>query len=361
MDHTKWIKEGKLKFFVASEKDIPDLIAFIQDNFFSYEPIMRNIGVMEGKGTLDRYLRKEMCKRHVTDLILKSQTTPACIVARSTIDDSILGCRMGEIVNRKQARSKCDQPFTCILPFVSFLPIPLKSNHLMNMKRLFKDLKYSQIDAFRELKDSDKIYFAANVCVSAKSRGLGLGSELVRRGYSIAKQSGCDYTYILASSMYSQNKFHKLGNCQILHQAKYKDYRFDKHGRPFLINTKEHKVIQVVAIHHLKESSYCYETAAKPTRALNHCKNNFIREEVKENKRNDDKMKFEDKEMRKSIEQLEIEKTFLSLKVENLEKELRKVRKNIMDKNATILQLLEDFSKFTEENECLQNVSLHHS
>ena len=65
--------------------------------------------------------------------------------------------------------------------------------------------------------------------------------------------------------------------------------------------------------------------------------------------------------MRKSMEQLEIEKTFLSLKVENLEKELRKMRKNIMDKNETILQLLEDFSKFTEENERYEFITRHHS
>ena len=115
-------------------------------------------------------------------------------------------------------------------------------------------MKYGQKYAFSDLKDANKIYFAANVCVSATGRGLGLGSELVRRGYKIAKQNGCDYTYILASSMYSQNKFHKLGNCQILRQARYKDYRFDKYGRPFLNNTKEHKVIQVVAIHHLKDT-----------------------------------------------------------------------------------------------------------
>ena len=86
-------------------------------------------------------------------------------------------------------------------------------------------MKYGQKYAFSDLKDANKIYFAANVCVSATGRGLGLGSELVRRGYKIAKQNGCDYTYILASSMYSQNKLHKLGNCQILHQARYKDYR----------------------------------------------------------------------------------------------------------------------------------------
>ena len=256
MDHKKWISEGKYKFYIASERDIPDLVAFVQNNFLDYEPIMRNIGIMEGTSILDRYLRIEMCKRLVTDLIIHAGGTPSCVVARSTVDDSILGCRMGKVVSRKEARNKSEPHLSCVGNLLSYLPIPLKSNHMLNMKRLYKDLKYGQAYAFKELKDANKIYFASNVCVSAKSRGLGLGSELVRRGYTIAKQYGCDYTYILASSMYSQHKFHKLGNCQILHQVRYKDYRFDKHGRPFLINTNEHKVIQVVAIRHLKDSMY---------------------------------------------------------------------------------------------------------
>ena len=106
MDHKKWISEGKYKFYIASERDIPDLIAFVQNNFLDYEPIMRNIGIMAGTNILDRYLRIEICKRLVTDFITHAGSTPSCVVARSTIDDSILGCRMGKVVSRKEAKNK---------------------------------------------------------------------------------------------------------------------------------------------------------------------------------------------------------------------------------------------------------------
>ena len=73
---------------------------------------------------------------------------------------------------------------------------------------------------------------------------------LIKRGYEIAKKAGCGYTYILASSIYSQKIFHKLGNCKVLHEVEYEDYKYDKRGRPFLVDPREHKVIQVLAINH---------------------------------------------------------------------------------------------------------------
>ena len=115
------------------------------------------------------------------------------------------------------------------------------------------DLNYGKPQAFEELKDADQIYFAANVCVSDKARGCGLGTELVKRGYDIAKKTGCGYTYIFATSMYSQKIFHKLGNLQVLHEVKYEDYKYDKKARPFLIDPREHEVMQILAIRHPNE------------------------------------------------------------------------------------------------------------
>ena len=124
---------------------------------------------------------------------------------------------------------------------------------MTNVLQHFIDLSYSKCNAFDELKDTDMIYFAAIVCVSSKARGLGLGTELVKRGYDIAKKPACGYTYILASSMYSQKIFHNLGDCNVLHEIKYEDYKYDKKRRPFLIDPREHTVIQILAISHLRK------------------------------------------------------------------------------------------------------------
>ena len=250
MDDDQWIKEKKLKFSMATEKDVQDVIKFLHENFYPDEPVQRNIKVMEGSGWLDTYLRDLCDNAMATQPITKVEITPACIVARSTEDDYIVGVRMGEIVSRKNVKDEPLPPIMWIGNLPSFIPIPKKLIDMTNVIQHFNDLKYSKCNAFEDLKDTDMIYFAANVCVSSKARGLGLGTELIKRGYEIAKNAGCGYTYILASSIYSQKIFHKLGNCKVLHEVKYEDYKYDKRGRPFLVDPREHKVIQVLAITH---------------------------------------------------------------------------------------------------------------
>ena len=252
MEDEKWISEKKIKFSMATEKDVQDVIKFLHENFYPDEPVTRNTKVMEGSGWLDTYYRDLCDKVMATQPITKVEITPACIVARSTIDDSLVGVRMGEIVSRKNVKDEPLPPIMWIGNLPSFIPVPKKLIDMTNLLQHWLDLKYSKCNAFEELKDTDMIYFAANVCVSSKARGLGLGTELVKRGYEIAKNSGCGYTYILASSIYSQRIFHKLGDCNVLHEGKYEDYKYDKRGRPFLIEPREHKVIQVLAIKHLK-------------------------------------------------------------------------------------------------------------
>ena len=250
MDDEKWLSEKKIRFEMAEEKDVPDVIKFLHENFYPDEPVQRNIKVMEGSGWLDNYLRDLCDKAMATQPITKVEITPACILARSTEDGSIVGVRMGEIVTRKNVKDEPLPPIMWIGNLPSFIPIPKKLIDMTNVIQHFIDLSYSKCKAFEELKDTDMIYFAANVCVSGKARGMRLGTELVKRGYELAKKAGCGYTYILASSIYSQKIFHNLGDCQVLHEVKYEDYKYDKRGRPFLIDPREHKVIQVLAISH---------------------------------------------------------------------------------------------------------------
>ena len=250
MDDDTWITEKKIKFSLASTDDIPELIPFIKENFLPDEPVLRNVKTLEGNGWIDEFFLKTILDLMVTKPVSNVEIAPASIVARSTLDNSIVGCRIGEIESRRNVKRVTLPPILWIGSLPAFLPIPKKLIDMSNVIQHLIDLNYGKNEAFEELKDIDKIYFAANVCVSNKARGCGLGTELVKRGYEIAKNEGCGYTYILASSLYSQKIFHKLGNLQVLHEIKFEDYKYDKKGRPFLIDPREHEVIQVLAIRH---------------------------------------------------------------------------------------------------------------
>ena len=101
MDDEKWIVEKKIKFSTASENDIPELIQFIHNYFLPDEPINRNIKTAEGERWLDCYIRNIVDDTFIRNPILNVEIAPACTIARSTLDNSILGCRMGEIVSRQ--------------------------------------------------------------------------------------------------------------------------------------------------------------------------------------------------------------------------------------------------------------------
>ena len=250
MDEQKWMEERKIKFSMASEKDIPELRKFIQESFLPDEPVSRNTKVMLGDGRVDLWYRNEMTKYLVDIPISKIEIAPASIIARSTEDNSIMACRMGQMVSRVNGKDEPLPPIGWLGGLPLWIPIPKKIIDMVNNLKLFEDTNYGKLAAFTDLKDAERIYFAANICVASKARGLGLGSELVKRGYDIAKKHGCQYTYILASSLYSQIIFHKLGNCSVLHEVKYEDYKYDKRGREYIIDPREHKVAQVLAISH---------------------------------------------------------------------------------------------------------------
>ena len=253
MDDNYWKTEKNIIFCTASENDIPELVTFIHENFLPHEPTNRMIKTVNGNTWLDKYLRDYLILTFIKNPIINFDTTPGCMVARSTIDNSILGCRMGEIVIRGNERDDKIPPIMWIRNLPSCLPIPKKLIDTLNLVQLMRDLRYGKQYAFEELVDTNMIYIALKVCVSPKARGLGLGSELIRRGYEMAKSTGCGYTYVLASSLYSQMIFHRLGNCQVLQEAKYEEYKYDKKGRPFLDDAQEHIVLQVLAIRHLDD------------------------------------------------------------------------------------------------------------
>ena len=248
----RWATECCIEFSLATLDDINELKEFMLCNFYPDEPMSRCLGVAKGNGLIDKYVRYLLNKILIVDPIQKNNTNiPCSIIGRSTENNCIVGCRIGAIYSKQDDLPSvaCVSNWLGELPL--FLEVPRKFIDFVNQQSLFADLHYSKQDAFNELIESGNlIYFAECLVVSSTTRGIGLGAELLKRGYKLAKDAGCRYTYVLATSMYSQNIFHKLGNVKVLHEVKYEDYKYDKRGRAFLLDTGVHKVIQVLAIDH---------------------------------------------------------------------------------------------------------------
>ena len=247
-DNDRWSQSG-IKFTIASTEDVDEIKLFILENFYPDEPIARSIGVSRGDGWVDRFGRYLMNKDLVVDPIQQNTVTiPCSIIARSTEDNSIVGVRMGAMYYRHAQKNNSFVP-----DWIGLLPtwlVPTKFIHAVNAQGLMRDLHYSQHDAFDGLKDIDVIYFANALCVSKLFRGKGLGAELLKRAYKIALEAGCRYTYVLATGMYSQGAFHRLGGTKVLCEKRYEDYRKDSYGRRFLDDTREHEIIQVILVDH---------------------------------------------------------------------------------------------------------------
>ena len=246
-----WETEKQIKFSMASVEDIEELNVFMHQNFLTDEPLSRNSKIAEGDGWMDNYFRSFMDKVIVVDPISQGNVAPATIIARSTTDNAMVGYRIGIICDRANLEPDgVPHLMLWIAGLPAFLPIPTKMVAMANTVELLGELKYCKSAAFDALKDAQRIYFAISLTVSKKARGMGLGAEMAKRGYGIAAKNGCDYTYVLASSLYSQRIFHKLGNATILQEFNYEDYKYDKKGRPFITDPKEHKVLQLLAIAH---------------------------------------------------------------------------------------------------------------
>ena len=104
-------------------------------------------------------------------------------------------------------------------------------------------MRYDPHKAMEDI-GSEKIYNAVLLCVGRSMRGRGLGQELLRRSYDIAREQGCQAMYIVATGKYSQAIFAKEGfTC-------FKEYNYadikDSKGNLLFDKTGEHTKITAV-------------------------------------------------------------------------------------------------------------------
>ena len=57
-----------------------------------------------------------------------------------------------------------------------------------NVGPLFEELRYGNQYAFMDLEDANTVYMCMILSVGEEARGKGLGTELIKRGYEVAKK-----------------------------------------------------------------------------------------------------------------------------------------------------------------------------
>ena len=111
--------------------------------------------------------------------------SPGCIIARSSMTGKIIGCRIGKIISRRDKIK--NERFDWVANLPMCLNIPHHWTFFANTGPLFEKLRFGHPYVFEDLQNADMIYLAILLSVGRDARGQGLGTELMRRGYEIAK------------------------------------------------------------------------------------------------------------------------------------------------------------------------------
>ena len=142
------------------------------------------------------------------DPVTKFHHSPGCIIARSTVTGYIVGVKIGRIVSRKDKIKKEDR-FDWIAKLPKFLNLPHFLVYFSNLGPTMESLRLGPEYMFQDLEDANMIYYSQVLSVGSEARGKGLGTELMRRGYKIAKEVSPVYLTCLVLIIGNQ-KFYEL-------------------------------------------------------------------------------------------------------------------------------------------------------
>ena len=112
--------------------------------------------------------------------------SPGCVIAKSTVTGNIVGSRIGKIVSKNDRIENERADWFAKLP--RFLNIPHVLVFMGNIGPLFEKLRFGHAYMFQDLPNANKIYYCTLLSVGSEAQGKGVGTELFRRGYELAKQ-----------------------------------------------------------------------------------------------------------------------------------------------------------------------------
>ena len=99
---------------------------------------------------------------------------------------NIVGVRCGKIISRKDKVKNKRFDWAAKLP--KCLNVPHPWVFFSNTGPLFEKLRFGHEYMFQDLEDANMIYLCILLSVGSEAREKGLGTELFRRGYQIAKE-----------------------------------------------------------------------------------------------------------------------------------------------------------------------------
>ena len=118
--------------------------------------------------------------------VKKIRHSPGCVIARSTETGNIVGARIGKIVSKDDPVENERIDWAANLP--KFVSIPYVLVFWGNLGPVMEELGFGPAYMFKQLPDAKMIYYCGLLSVSSEAQGKGLGTELFRRGYELAKQ-----------------------------------------------------------------------------------------------------------------------------------------------------------------------------
>ena len=236
--------DERFYFEVPEYADRRELWNFFLGHHIADEPIHKSMGVAEGTGIVDRWLRK-LCFQESIDEPLRNSPGRS-IVVRNWEKHDLVGLVISEMYKREESRLLKPPPaFPWKMPS-SILPAKIRK--CVKFDQLMAEiLEGTPEKAIRMFDGCDRLYWISSITVHRDFRGQGLGKQLVTMAVQDSKSQRCNYVGTSASSLATQKIADGLGFA-VLKEIAYNDVRVDKNGQAFLDNTDGHKSIKVVAL-----------------------------------------------------------------------------------------------------------------
>ena len=127
---------------------------------------------------------------------------------------NLVGLRVGKILSRKDKVKKSPK-FGWVAKVPKFIGLPQWLVWTASVMPFLEKMRYGPEYVFVDLEDADMIYECMFLCVGKEARGKGLGTELIRRGYEIAKKVynlSLGVLNEIEGSSYIRDRYYNLAN-----------------------------------------------------------------------------------------------------------------------------------------------------
>lgn len=193
-----------LEYTIVTEDYFKPVLDLFFDVFVKDEPIQKSIGT---------YPRRHQKVQDMVLDILKDGTS--LMVIDPANNNKVVGLRLAFTVTRDQVEPKLGYEKYRKEHDFAWAVIWDVTDQTTHPSNIFE--KYPEVT---------KIYDMFCLCTHQDYRGKGLGTEMVKQSWKMAKKAGCDASAVWASSNYSRKIFVNLGMIT-MHQIAWNDLIYE--------------------------------------------------------------------------------------------------------------------------------------